>query len=300
MENWYNAIEQRFSVRRYKSGISAQEMASLQKFANETLNAHGIRIALGRSSNIFSSKLFQRKITGTECFAAIISKTGKDIYSGYIGEIFILECVSRGYGTCWIGSSFKMSAALETIELDEGESIVCVTPIGISDEEQPYRKRLSITELTDLTKDEFLNLPKWQQCAIESARLAPSAMNRQPWQFYVYDDSFGIVNVSRNLGYGHVDCGIAMIHAELGAAHCGVTTEWDMNTKSDEALLRPIIHTAHRADDDEAYTQEDDSNSESTQETYDSDKDFPELNDDFEFDDFEFDDEDMDFEGSDD
>ena len=239
MDKWYNAIEQRFSVRRYRSGISAQEMANLQKFANG-IEAHGVRIAIGRSNKIFSGKIFTRKIVGTECFAAIISKNGKDLYSGYLGEIFILECVSRGYGTCWLGASFKMGAALETIELEPGESIVCVTPIGIPDEEPPYRKRLSLSELTDLTKDEFLDLPEWQQCAVESARLAPSAMNRQPWQFYIYEDSLGIVNISRNLGFGMIDCGIAMLHAELGASHAGEKVDWDVITRDDEAILYPV------------------------------------------------------------
>lgn len=251
MENWYKAIDLRYSVRNYKSGISASEMASLQSFAN-SISSHGIRLAVTRNARIFGSKLFAKRITGTDCFCAVISKNGKDIYSGYLGEIFVLECVSRGFGTCWLGASYKQAVAEEAVELDRGEAIVCVISIGIphEDEEKPLRKRLSIYELTDKKKEEFEQLPLWQQYAVRAARIAPSAMNHQPWQFYIYEDSIGIVNVSRNLGYGMIDCGIAMIHAEIGASHSGESFDWDLTSKDDEVILYPIKNKEKTQEDE--------------------------------------------------
>ena len=241
MEKWYRAITDRYSVRNYKSGLSVPDMVDLAQFASN-LNAKGVRIAVGRSSKIFSGKIFLHKITGTDCFAAVISKNGKDCYSGYLGEIFVLECVSRGFGTCWLGASYKQSAAEEAIELSDDEEIVCVIAIGVKDpgERKPHVKRFEIAKLTDLSMEDIEDLPEWQKRALFAARLAPSAMNRQPWEFYVYNDALGIVNVSSNMGYGMIDCGIAMIHAELGAKSCGVEVDWDMKTKNDEAILFPV------------------------------------------------------------
>lgn len=246
MERWYRAISDRYSVRNYKSGISVQDMVDLTHFANG-IAANGVRLALSRSSKIFSGKLFMPKITGTDCFAAVISKNGKDYNSGYIGELFVLECVSRGFGTCWLGASYKQSAAVEAVELADDEDIVCVIAVGVRDpqERKPLVKRFELAKLTDLTIDDIDELPEWQRRALQSARLAPSAMNHQPWEFYVYSDAIGIVNVSNNMGYGMIDCGIAMLHAEVAATSCGMSFEWDMDTKNDEAILHPVETAAN-------------------------------------------------------
>ena len=65
--------------------------------------------------------------------------------------------------------------------------------------------------------------------AVETARLAPSAVNRQPWRFrfdagalvIARDNAVEFPRVSKRL-----DCGIAMLHAELGARATGVHGAW--------------------------------------------------------------------------
>jgi hypothetical protein len=72
-------------------------------------------------------------------------------------------------------------------------------------------------------------LPEWVRMSIQAARLAPSAVNRQPWGFDVEDSSITVYvrtggpefNVSKRL-----DCGIAMLHIEVAAMTCGVRGEW--------------------------------------------------------------------------
>jgi hypothetical protein len=61
--------------------------------------------------------------------------------------------------------------------------------------------------------------------------LAPSAMNRQPWGFGIEKNSITVsvkdhgpeFNVARRL-----DCGIAMLHLELGALNKGVRGHWEL------------------------------------------------------------------------
>ena len=225
MEKWYQAIEKRCSIRKFRAEPTADDMESLAQAA-DSLAAYGIRIVISRSDKIFASRLGTPKIRGTECFAAFVSKEGRSPYLGYIGELFILECVARGLGTCWLGASFRMGAAQRAVEMEQGEAIICVTPLGYAAEDFKLRPRRSISSLTGLSVQDFVALPRWQQCAIEAARRAPSAVNAQPWAFEAGDDYIAVINTTPNLGYGKLDCGIAMIHMELGAAHCGVAGDW--------------------------------------------------------------------------
>ena len=63
----------------------------------------------------------------------------------------------------------------------------------------------------------------------EAARLAPSAVNRQPWRFNVETNSITVsVNTPRR-EYGlskRLCCGIAMLHIEVAALSCGASGSW--------------------------------------------------------------------------
>jgi hypothetical protein len=82
--------------------------------------------------------------------------------------------------------------------------------------------------------------PKWARTAVEAARLAPSATNRQPWNFNIEHDSITLsvnntgmeFNVSKRL-----DCGIAMLHIELGALNCGIQGGWEFLKKPQVACF---------------------------------------------------------------
>lgn len=78
---------------------------------------------------------------------------------------------------------------------------------------------------------EEANTPEWIRVALEAARLAPSAVNRQPWRFQVEQDALTVsvnrlgreFNISKRL-----DCGIAMLHIEVAALNSGVHGNWDL------------------------------------------------------------------------
>jgi hypothetical protein len=66
--------------------------------------------------------------------------------------------------------------------------------------------------------------------ALEAARLSPSANNRQPWRFRVGDRSFTVFTDSDKKEWKlsrRLDCGIAMLHFELGARTAGLAGEWE-------------------------------------------------------------------------
>ena len=84
--------------------------------------------------------------------------------------------------------------------------------------------------------------PEWAVTAVETARLAPSAMNRQPWRFRLEDG--GLV-IAKDSGFEtpkvtkRLDCGIAMLHAELGAMASGARGAWTDLDGADVARFDP-------------------------------------------------------------
>ena len=70
----------------------------------------------------------------------------------------------------------------------------------------------------------------WILSALNAARLAPSAVNRQPWRFHVDSKSITISVSSLRRDYGvlkRLDCGIAMLHIELAALNSGIDGSWE-------------------------------------------------------------------------
>ena len=233
MEKWYKAIRKRVSVRKY-SGDPTKEEFEILKDVADCLSCDEARIVVGKKSGIFDP-LIGKTISGTNTFAAVISRGNDDdeYLAGTVGEAFILECTSMGLGTCWLGLSFNKNTANSCIKYKNGkEKLRCLISIGhFTEAPANKRSRKTIYNITGLGEKAYKNLPEWQRCAVEAGRLAPSARNIQPWEFDVLKDSIQVACVSRNFGYGALDCGIAMLHIEVGAAHCGVFGSWDIKDR---------------------------------------------------------------------
>ena len=84
-------------------------------------------------------------------------------------------------------------------------------------------------ELSEIAPGIDGSWPEWARAAAEAVRLAPSAVNRQPWRLTLVNERLVI---SRDNGQEtpkvtkSLDCGIAMLHAELGARSQGVHGRW--------------------------------------------------------------------------
>jgi hypothetical protein len=183
------------------------------------------------------------KIKGAPAFAAFIGNTeDPHVHEkvGYVGQGIILEATALNLSTCWVGVSFRPEVAASFIIMKEKEKVLAVTPIGYVMEKWSMEekimtgfglthKRKSLAEL--VTGMEELKWPLWVKTALEAARLAPSAVNRQPWRFHVEPDTITIsvdnlndtFNISKRL-----DCGIAMLHIELASLYRGVQGRWEL------------------------------------------------------------------------
>lgn len=165
---------------------------------------------------------------------------GVDECVGYTGEAAVLEATRLGLGTCWIGGTFSASRTASAVGLEPGERVFGISPVGYAAASLSFAERTVFGHKTPGPKarksDEEIaagnaGWPAWARAGVQAARLAPSAMNRQPWRF-AYENGAVIVSYDGADAYKSVskrlDCGIAMLHFELGARHAGVAGHWEL------------------------------------------------------------------------
>ncbi len=182
------------------------------------------------------------KIKGARAFLALLGNMESarvQESAGYTGEAIVLEATALGLDTCWVAGLFRPDVAARLAGVEPQERVLAVVPVGRAPEEWSFEERLmtgfgrahrrkSLPELIrDIREQE---LPDWVRTAIECARLAPSAVNRQPWQFHFAADVLTVsvdnARISHTISK-RLDCGIAMLHVEAGALHAGIQGTWE-------------------------------------------------------------------------
>ncbi len=167
-------------------------------------------------------------------FVANMNAPDIQAITGYLGEGVILEATSLGLNTCWVGGFFRRDAVLKQIDLQNDERVLAITPVGYS-KTKPDRVGVSSKQYRRKSLDKLIVSGKlddssWIKSALEAARIAPSAANRQPWRFQISNDSIAVLANNRREGFGvsrKLDCGIAMLHLELGALAAGGKGSWE-------------------------------------------------------------------------
>lgn len=193
-------------------------------------------------------------IKGASAFIAFIGDM-QDPYvqekAGYTGEGIILEATALNIATCWVGALFRPDLAASLTGAAGTEKVLAVTPVGyaagaVSLEERIMsgfgrnHRRKPLEQIAFGLEEK--KRPGWMKAALDAARLAPSAVNRQPWRFRLendciiisVDDQKNTYNISKRL-----DCGIAMLHAEVAALSHGVRGGWELLEAPDVACFRP-------------------------------------------------------------
>jgi nitroreductase len=156
---------------------------------------------------------------------------------GYIGEGLVLAATARGLDTCWVAGVFSPIVVRHLLRLGAGERVPAVSALGHAIGERSLKERVlhatshrrGLRTLEDLAPG-IAEWPGWARAAVAAAQLAPSAMNRQPWRFMLEDGSLVVHYHGGELPRAskRLDCGIAMLHAELGAFGEGVRGTWEL------------------------------------------------------------------------
>ncbi len=246
VDRWYAAISERHSVRSFRRETVDEEVLGSLAYTCGRSTIPGVRCVLVSQP---AEKVLRGligsygAITGAAAFIAFIGDTGHPLMQenvGYLGEAMVLEATTLQLGTCWVGGFFREDEVNRYINLQPNERVVCVCPVGYPMLRQGIKdllfkrlsngaQRKSLSEITaGLSQERW---PEWVRSGLEAARIAPSAANKQPWLFMVADDAVTLsVQGHETAGAKlskRLDCGIAMLHFELGARHAGVKGEWE-------------------------------------------------------------------------
>ncbi|MBN2099987.1 MAG: nitroreductase family protein [Dehalococcoidia bacterium] len=245
---WHDAILKRRSIRQYAAKpVEAAALEAMRRACTEFRPFPSARAVLvaDPTEDIFRGiPGGYGKVSGAPALVAFVGNMeSPDVQEalGYTGEGIILEATALGLATCWVGGFFSPKRAAAIAQVAPSERVLAVTPVGYPKEGSSLQERAMsrfgrnwqrrpVSELVTGLKDN--ERPDWMKTALEAARLAPSAMNRQPWRFHVDRNSItvsadSVLNptmvVSKRL-----DCGIAMLHVEIGALAGGVRGTWDL------------------------------------------------------------------------
>lgn len=245
---WSQAVKERSSRRQFYNRIIEKQKIKKLRNLIEKINKEfeGLRIILVQKEvdEIFTGVLGSYgKISGAPAYLAFVGR--KDFPNmeekiGYGGEAVILEATALELGSCWVSGTFKSDKVLVDLNLKETEKLYAISPLGYPEARPTIservlktvissKKRMDLEELI-INKDNLEEQPGWIKTALETARLAPSAVNRQPWRFKIGEKAITIQldsteeNEERSK---NLDCGIAMLHLEVGALKAGVSGSWE-------------------------------------------------------------------------
>ncbi len=248
---WHEAIFRRLSRRTFTPQLPEEEkLTRLEQVCREFRPFPEVRSELVRSSpeTVFRGLLGKYgRVKGALMYIAFIGRMDSPRVqeaAGYTGEGVILEATALGLSTCWVGGFFRPENVRIQVDVQESEKVLSVTPIGYAPGHKDPKERLFSGVIRSSHRRPLSSLvstgtvPTRLEKAFDAARLAPSAQNRQPWRFRIEnntivittDKTFSTSSISKRL-----DCGIAMLHFELGARAAGIAGEWEILPPPDVA-----------------------------------------------------------------
>ncbi|MBQ2990738.1 MAG: nitroreductase family protein [Clostridia bacterium] len=220
-KSWYDALHQRSSVRTYTGAPDKEQLDRLGVLCRK-LSWQGVTIRM------FKGPGLRGQIKGTNVYAVIVAKQGTPMeMEGFMGEALVLEATAMGLGTCWLGAGFYPDIISRNVNLQNDEAVHCVIAIGKCSLPKFAPKRRELVKVCGKNEVELSELGVWQKDAVLCARLAPSAINMQPWKIEAEKTGVSILETSvLYKKYAPLDRGIAMLHAAVGAYHAGREAVW--------------------------------------------------------------------------
>jgi len=230
------SIRKRRSVRTFDGApLSASDRAAFEAFIREVPNPFGVPVSF-RLLDAKQHGLSSPVIVGTELYlAAKVPRCSRfEIGYGYSFETACLYAASLGIGTVMLAASMNRSAFERAMDVQAGEVMPVASPVGYPAAKRSLREtlmrkgvkadaRLPYEALFfDGTFDRGLDRSSAGAFAeaLEMARWAPSAANKQPWGAVVAGDAvhFYEDKTLKDSPLGDiqkVDMGIALAHFDL-------------------------------------------------------------------------------------
>lgn len=246
-----NAIRERRSTRTFEARLPAADTleklaASLGHLPEAPFGA-AVRVEL---LELDAAELRKQRlgtygvIKGARAFLAGAVGPGRRaaVDYGYVFEHAVLCATELGLATCWLGLTFRKGAFSAALQLADDEQIPAVSPVGSAHGRRSLAER--VMRLACRSRDrrpfESLFFGSWPDGGLaggeagvwsgplEMVRLAPSAVNKQPWRVIRAEGGWRFYRKPGGASEAlqHVDMGIALCHFELGARAGGLSGRW--------------------------------------------------------------------------
>lgn len=235
--NNIEAMNLRRSVRKYKSQpISRAHMDAIRWFINELtpLNAIPFDIIFFEDGELITktfkgiANMYSKVIAPH--YIAITSKEepGHLENVGFIGEQLIFKLTALGIGSCWLGRSIDKNVFNKIAPIKTDQSHIILISFGYAEENlSPIskRNRLNINQFVQgEIKEDFIPI-------LNALRIAPSAVNSQPWRIIVEENTMHLYMKTKNFisekilaKLNLVDMGIGLCHMVKTAEELGFNT----------------------------------------------------------------------------
>lgn len=237
-------IKTRRSVRTYDpKPLTAEDEQKIVGLFADLGNPFGIDVEF-KLLDAREHDLTSPVIVGTDCYVGAKLKRVEDyeLACGYSFERLCLGAWALGVGTVMLGGTLSRKTFEKAMELKEDEAMPVASPVGypaqkLSVREKMMRgaikadKRLPFEKLFFENSFEVsLTLEKAGRFAdaLEAVRLAPSAINKQPWRAVTCGNAVHFFEkksagmATENYDIQKVDMGIALAHFDLTLEEQGV------------------------------------------------------------------------------
>lgn len=208
------AIKARHAVRSYTDREIGNEIkADLNGFIDSCNNESGLHIQLVTDEpKAFDGFMAHYgKFSGVKNYIALIGKKSAELEEkcGYYGEKIAVFAQTLGLNTCWVAMSYsKIKGAYQ---IDAGEKLLMVISLGYGETQGVPHSSKTAEQVSNIGADS----PEWFRKGVESALLAPTAMNQQK---FMLERKGNKVSAKAGTGfYVKTDLGIVKYHFEVGA-----------------------------------------------------------------------------------
>ena len=242
-------VRSRRSVRTFsQKAVPVQVLEDLMTYANGVKNPYGIPVRFALL-NAKEHGLTSPVISGGDWYVGAAVEDvphGAEAF-GYAFEAMVLYAQSLGLGTTWIGGTMNRGIFERAMKLQGSEQMYCVSPLGYAAEKMSLRETMMRKGVKASVRSEFgevffdggfgkvLTRERAGKLAdpLEAVRLAPSAVNKQPWRVVVTEDGVHFyVKKLKGLPVASmqkIDLGIALCHFDFAAQEMGIAVEFSLD-----------------------------------------------------------------------
>lgn len=249
----FETAQKRYSTRSFsKKQVDSSIIDKIIDFSKTiqplTDNTESIRIeCIDKKTNEAGEKLGTYGIIkNASLFLGVAAKKQPEIQPsvevnlGYQFEQLILYITSLGLGTCWLGGTFDKEAFAKVMKVKDDEIFPIISPVGYPADKKSIVEKIMRSKIKadnrlpwseiffqndfshPLTK---IEAKEWSD-VLETTRIAPSAVNKQPWRVVKTDDNKFHFYENHSLQFSEVDLqkidvGIALAHFQLKAKEEG-------------------------------------------------------------------------------